>query len=571
MFFVALAADYDGTLAFNGVVDGATVEALQRLKQTGRRLVMVTGRELPDLKRVFEHLSLFDRIVVENGALLYDPASEKETLLTTPPPDAFVRALQERHVLPLSIGRGILATWEPNETIVLDVIRDLGLELQIIFNKGAVMVLPAGVNKATGLAAALAELEISPHNVVGVGDAENDHAFLKACGCSVAVANALPMVKQEADIVTQGARGAGVIELIERIVTVDAGILPPHKNGIAVGKDRDGREVFLEPHRGGTLIAGTSGVGKSTIARALTERMREKGFQFCVFDPEGDYQTLEGAVTTGDAKAAPSLKGVFELLRKLGANVVVNTLATPLEERPVLFAKLVPEVVAFRQRTGRPHWLIIDEAHHVLPKEREGAAQSFPSEMPAGVFITVHPEAMLPHALKGVDVVIALGEHAGQVLNAFCDAVEIERPPFPSDGASDEVLFWSRASGEPPQLIKTYGPKQEHRRHTRKYAEGELGPERSFYFRGPDEKLNLRAHNLAIFLQMAEGVDDPTWEHHLRRGDYSKWFREAIKDDELADEAAAIECNRHLSAAQSRKRVGEAVSKRYTAPAKAEG
>ena len=52
-------------------------------------------------------------------------------------------------------------------------------------------------------------------------------------------------------------------------------------------------------------------------------------------------------------------------------------------------------------------------------------------------------------------------------------------------------------------------------RHTRKYAEGELGEDKSFYFRGPDNALNLRAQNLTIFLQMADGVDDQTWRHHL--------------------------------------------------------
>jgi hypothetical protein len=80
------------------------------------------------------------------------------------------------------------------------VIRDLGLELNII-TKGAVMVLPPNINKAAGLQAALAELKLSGHNVVGVGDAENDHAFLQSCGCAAAVSNALPMVKTSADIV----------------------------------------------------------------------------------------------------------------------------------------------------------------------------------------------------------------------------------------------------------------------------------------------------------------------------------------------------------------------------------
>jgi hydroxymethylpyrimidine pyrophosphatase-like HAD family hydrolase len=108
----------------------------------------------------------------------------------------------------------------------LETIRDLGLELQIIFNKGNVMILPTGVNKATGLAAALKVLGLSPQQTVGVGDAENDEAFLKMCGVSVAVDNALEVVKKLATIVTKGARGAGVTEVINRLLADDLASLP---------------------------------------------------------------------------------------------------------------------------------------------------------------------------------------------------------------------------------------------------------------------------------------------------------------------------------------------------------
>jgi HAD superfamily hydrolase (TIGR01484 family) len=230
VYFLALATDYDGTLAEDGVVAPATVAALERLKQTGRRVVLVTGRELPDLKRVFERIDVCDRVVAENGALLYNPATGDERVLVPPPPVEFVTALRQRKIEPLSIGRAILATWDPNETKVLEVIRDLGLEYQIIFNKGSVMVLPTGMNKAVGLYAALEELLISADSVVAVGDAENDHAFLGACGSAAAVANALPAVKDEADIRLRGARGAGVIELIEMILQNEEGIIPGQRH-----------------------------------------------------------------------------------------------------------------------------------------------------------------------------------------------------------------------------------------------------------------------------------------------------------------------------------------------------
>jgi hydroxymethylpyrimidine pyrophosphatase-like HAD family hydrolase len=220
MRYGALACDYDGTLAHDGRVDEETVQALERLRASGRTLILVTGRELDELATVFRRLDLFDRVVAENGALLYRPDTGEERRLAEPPPPALVAALRARGV-PLSVGRVIVATVSPHETTVLEVIRELGFELHVVFNKGSVMVLPSGTNKATGLSAALAELGLSARDTVGVGDAENDQAFLAFCGRAVAVANALPTVKERADLVTTGARGAGVVELIEAILGED--------------------------------------------------------------------------------------------------------------------------------------------------------------------------------------------------------------------------------------------------------------------------------------------------------------------------------------------------------------
>jgi HAD superfamily hydrolase (TIGR01484 family) len=221
MRYQVLACDYDGTLAHHGRVAASTVEALHRLLESGRRLVMVTGRELPDLVQQGPPIELFEWVVAENGALLYRPSTREEFPLAPRPPDAFVETLRRRGVAPLSVGRVIVATVEPHDKAALEAIRDLGLELQVIFNKGAVMVLPVGVNKATGLTAALEEMKLSPHNVVAVGDAENDRAFLTLCQSAVAVANALPSLKATADLVTRGSHGDGVAELIDELVRDD--------------------------------------------------------------------------------------------------------------------------------------------------------------------------------------------------------------------------------------------------------------------------------------------------------------------------------------------------------------
>src|SRR5688572_6300803 len=268
MRYFVLACDFDNTLALNGRVEEVVIAALERVRSSGRKLILVTGRELEDLLRLFPHLDMFDRVVAENGALLYRPSTREEKSLGETPNPEFIELLRERGASPLGVGHVIVATREPHEKIALETIHELGLELQVIFNKGAVMILPSGLNKATGLKAALAELSLSPHNVVGIGDAENDHAFLSQCECGVAVANALPMLMERADFVTQGENGRGVIELVDELVASDLVEFEPSlsRHEIVVGAREDGQEIRIKPYGTNVLVTGTSGSGKSTFA-----------------------------------------------------------------------------------------------------------------------------------------------------------------------------------------------------------------------------------------------------------------------------------------------------------------
>ncbi|NKE69273.1 HAD-IIB family hydrolase [Candidatus Manganitrophus noduliformans] len=570
MRYYALATDYDGTLATEGRVDEATLAALERLRNSGRRLILVTGRELDELLQVFPQVDLFESVVAENGALLYRPATREIKLLAEAPPARFAETLRARGVGPLSVGRVIVATWTPHETAVLETIRELGLELQVIFNKGAVMVLPSGVNKATGLAAALEALGLSPHNTVGVGDAENDHAFLHLCEASVAVANALPSLKEQADWVTQGSRGAGVTELIDHLLAADLADLEPRltRHEVPLGR-REGEEtVQLKPYGVSVLLAGTSGGGKSTLATGFLERLSEKGYQFCIIDPEGDYQNLEGAVVLGTPQRAPTVAEAIQLIEAPDQNVAINLLGITMEDRPAYFEGLLTAVMELRARTGRPHWIVIDETHHLLPAAWAPALLTVPKELQGFLLITVHPDRISRAVLASIDLIIAIGSNPEETIRTFSETLGEPAPSVPpvSLEPGEAIAWWRRPKSE-PFWFRSIPPRGERLRHLRKYAEGELGADKSFYFRGPEGKLNLRAQNLTLFLQLADGVDNETWMHHLRQGDYSRWFREAIKDDPLADEAAQIEAARDLSAEESRARIRERIEARYTHPA----
>jgi len=247
MRYLLFACDYDSTLAEEGRVLPSTLAALQRLAASGRKLVLVTGRGLGDLCSVFPEYATFDRIVAENGAILFTPATRESKVLADRPHQEFVDALRAAGVRPLDVGRSIVSTTKPQDAAVLRVIRELGLEMQVIYNRDAVMVLPSGVNKGTGLGAAAAELGLSLRNAVAIGDAENDHSLLSVCERRAAVANAIPTLKERADLVTSDPAGKGVEQLIGKLLGDDLRSLERQspRYPIALESGTDGNDVRI--------------------------------------------------------------------------------------------------------------------------------------------------------------------------------------------------------------------------------------------------------------------------------------------------------------------------------------
>ena len=572
MWFHALACDYDGTLAMGGSIAPTTMDALQRVRESGRRILLITGRRFDDLLDVCPQIDFFDLVVAENGAVLYEPRAKRTEDLAEPPPPTFLSGLHAAGV-PYETGRVIVATVVPHEIAVLETIRGLGLELQIIFNKEAVMILPSGVSKESGLRQALRRMGISAHNAMGIGDAENDHAFLKHVGFSVAVANAVPALAAEVDMITTGIDGAGVRELIEGPLAADFEALRTRRRVpvIELGATDDGTPVTYPAFGPSLMITGTSGTGKSTLTGVFVERLVREDYVICLFDPEGDYHTLveqEGIVVL---KCEPGTEEdradeVNQLLRHRSTSVAIDLSALNREEKIHATARFLHALRGLRAETGAPHWIIVDEAHHVFPPGGSPAQEVADFAASGVCLITNEPASVDPDVLR-------IARH---VFSTSIEAVTETMPLVPRDAVPGGALQTGEALSITTEDAVATGIERfrvarretSHKRHVRKYATGKLAPERWFHFRGPQNKLDLVAQNLEMFTMLAKGVDEDTWTYHLGNGEIARWLREQIKDEELANEIAALENSG--DAAETRRIALDAIARRYTPVATAD-
>ena len=451
MRYTAIALDYDGTIAHDSEVPAHVLDGLRRLKAKGRKLLLVTGRELEELLGIFPEIGLFDRVVAENGALMYYPEDGRRRELGEPPPPEFVARLKASGI-PLAVGHTIVATVRPHETVVLEAIADMGLEQQVIFNKGAVMVLPPGCNKASGLKVALQELGLSPRNCVAAGDGENDHALLDLAEYSVATANAVPTLKDAADYVTTQVRGDGVLEVVQGLIDDDLTGLPPkrRRRALCLGKDSTGQEVILPSRRASLLIAGDE---RTTIdfSHAVLERLCKAGYQACVLDTHNEYVHFKSAVVFGTEDNPPAVGEVLTALEKPEVQVVVSLAAVPEEARPRFVDKLLVALGKLRAASGRPHWIVVDEAAQLLPaRELDGSASDAAENT---IYVSTDAAALSPRVLAAVDGIAACGDEAPAMIERIAAAASWPAPQLPGVPRDGQALLWFRKSERPVAMI----------------------------------------------------------------------------------------------------------------------
>jgi hypothetical protein len=544
--FRAIAADFDGTLAAEQELSEDLLAALGETRRQGRIVLLVTGRILSELYEVFptadEH---FDGIVAENGAVLSVAGTPR--VLAAPVDFELDEALVERAVT-FRRGQVLLATHADYEQSVAEEIRRLGLECQMIRNRGELMILPPGVSKGFGVFHALGDLGVSHHNAIGVGDAENDHSLLAVCEIGVAVGNAVDGLKRHADLVLEEPNGAGVAAMLRGPLLEGKLRIEPRRWQVPLGRYVEGGRATIPGSQINLLITGPTKAGKSFLTGILAERLIGLGYSVCVIDPEGDYAHLErlhGVLRIGAGDPLASSADFGRLVQSRFGSVIIDASQIDESQRGARVREILGRVHEERRQTGLPHWHIVDEAHIAL--SAGGRQPSLLDLQGKGHCVVTYDPVALPDVVwENLDLILALpmGEEcASEGADRIAEA--LEKWVGADAGAALASLQLGQAlllrRGEPPRILDLARQAQEHVRHWHKYVETPLPTHLRFVFRDRKGRERQVARNLAEFRRALLVADPDVVSQHAERGDFSKWIRGAFRDFALAQTVRALE------------------------------
>ncbi len=508
--------DYDGTVARDGQLSPAAAAALEEVRQAGLHVVLVTGRIFEELTRVAPDIGdRFDVIVAENGAVAVRHGQLLR--LAEPVDDSLIRELTR---LGTGVRRGevIAALSGSQHQLVATVIERLGLDSQIVANRSELMILPRGVSKASGLEHAIEVLGGSPHTTLAIGDAENDLAMLLSCEIGVAVGGAVDVLRQHADVVASAGNGDGVAEILHGPILTGGERVYSARWQALVGTDSTGAHVTVPASQVNILVDGPSGSGKSYVAGLLAEELIGLGYDMLVFDPEGDYATLAeipGVIMLGE-HAVPEPDDVIAFLRRRGS-LVIDLSAYSSEHRDEFMMRFAPLMAEFRDKTGRPDWVLIDEAQ--VPYGQNSPLRRF------------YQPCLYNHLV----VTYQLSQLDQRVL----DSIDITLTPV---GDNSTLVVSRKGDATPGPVVQVAPRKLGHLRHQHKYSAVGVPTERGFWFReGPGPANGRVAHNLEELVRILPTCSDGSLRHHAGGHDFSRWVDQVFADHDLASEMAILE------------------------------
>ncbi|MDY7079664.1 MAG: HAD hydrolase family protein [Chloroflexota bacterium] len=380
-----LACDLDGTLAENGQIAAETWGMLRHVRSdaAGIAIIFVTSHTLDSYVAGGPYADLCEAIVAENGAVVYFPRRDTVTLPFGSLSSAVLRRLNCLDV-PLEQGQAIAATHVPHDEAILEALREAGGGAVVEYNQGAVMVLPPGATKGTGLRYALRELGYSPRNVVAYGDAENDRSLFEMVEFAVTASSAPPDVQSLADVVLPQVDGTSMQVLQILMADLLAGCVPDYQprpnRRILLGHRTSEASVYLDSFvlmNSSLGIFGASGDDehwdKSWLAGLLAEELLRQGYQVCVIDPKGDYRALGASphslLLGGPETWLPSVADVADFCESGRVSLVLDLSVYTVAERAAYVLDLLSALRDLRARLGRPHWFLIDEIESFCPPE----------------------------------------------------------------------------------------------------------------------------------------------------------------------------------------------------------
>ena len=514
----------------------------------GVHIVLVTGRILAELEAVFPDVAdHVDAIVAENGAVLAMTNGARVRELVSAVDPALVDRLSEAGIQARQ-GLAIVACHGADEHAVVDELGRLGLECQLVHNRSELMVLPSGTNKGTGLGHALARLGYSLHDAVAVGDAENDHSLLDAAEVGVAVANAVASLKEHADVVLDEADGEGIVSLLRSVRAGDAPWRERSRLRLRLGTDDAGNPVELSTRPANVLIAGESGQGKSYLAGLVAEQLIDLDYSVVILDPEGDHAGLSrlrsAIVVGGDLPPAPT-EVVMSLLDRNDASIVIDLSSLDVGERDHYLRCFPAEIEASRRASGRPHWVLVDEAHDTVASN-EAALGVFEPSGKGYCFVTWRPGTLSRVALAALDVVLAMTSPTPDDTLVDIAAAVSARPKAEIarllSGPGGSVLVAERGALTAPRVARVEQRSTTHFRHVHKYDTVGTPDHRRFVFRAvPDHRTGAVAINPGELEVELASCERAVLRHHAPRRDFSRWIAEVFHDDSLSAAIRAAE------------------------------
>jgi hydroxymethylpyrimidine pyrophosphatase-like HAD family hydrolase len=541
MRFTALACDYDGTLATHGRIATSTLDALERARAAGLRLLLVTGRTFFELTHVCDRLDVFDVVVAENGGVLYFPREGRICDLAVGPPPRLLAEL-DRRAVPYQAGRVVIGTTRDYEDEVCAALSASGVNMTVVANRESLMLLPPGVHKGTSVRHVIRMLGLSAHDVLALGDAENDADLFDACGFAGCPGNAIEELKARADWVFAGENGTAIAGAVARIL--DGRLLPPARGrrSIRLGWAGTGGEPVVLPSRDtSVLIQGDPWSGKSWLAGVLVERLGAERYATCVIDPEGEHHVLAAlpGVTWFAVQREEEWGQVLAALRHdPSATVIADLSGTGHVDKVHLIGAGLARIRAMRAERGLPHWVVLDEAHYSLPAGGV-RPEMFRADEKGFCFVTHRASRLAPAVLESIDVFIVARTTWPEEL-AFLRARlgATERGAAPALAAR-EFLFDPRG-GEtvlfvaPPRLTRQV-PRRGRNAHRLVTAR------HTFHFRLRDQSPVATAATLAEFAGAVGFVDETVLAHHAAQGDFSRWIGDVFDDRDLVAHLRKVE------------------------------